>query len=119
MQYFAAITTKYIGPSNVLGSRIKATCQAGSVTIPYPHGLSVQEGHAKAAEALARKWGWSGVYVMGGMPNGNGFCFVSISISRDGMMPRVQADHVAFTIGHEEADETQRRNIAKLPKVVG
>lgn len=28
-----AIVTKFLGPTNYRGSRVKATCQAGSVTI--------------------------------------------------------------------------------------
>ena len=35
-----AIETKYFGPSNVKGSRIKATAQAGSVTVGYDHALN-------------------------------------------------------------------------------
>jgi len=54
-----AITTKYIGPSNTKGSRIKATCDAGSITIPYPHELSGEEAHAQAAMALCRKLQWT------------------------------------------------------------
>ncbi|RPJ32014.1 MAG: hypothetical protein EHM17_07525 [Verrucomicrobiaceae bacterium] len=54
-----AIQTKYFGPTNTKGSRIKATCAAGSLTIDYPHELSGQACHRKAAEALAAKLGWS------------------------------------------------------------
>ena len=53
-----AINTKYLGPTNSRGSRIKATCAAGSVTIGYPHELSGQAAHRKAAEALVSKLGW-------------------------------------------------------------
>ncbi len=55
-----AIQTKYLGPTNTRGSRIKAMCGAGSVTIGYPHELSGQSAHRKAAEALAAKLGWVG-----------------------------------------------------------
>jgi hypothetical protein len=53
-----AIQTRYFGPSNVKGSRIKAWAEAGSVTIPYPHELSGQACHRKAAQALVEKFNW-------------------------------------------------------------
>ena len=34
-----AIQTKYIGPTNTKGARIKAFCAAGSITIPYNYEL--------------------------------------------------------------------------------
>lgn len=56
-----AIQTKYFGPTNTKGSRIKATCAAGSITIGYPHEVEHgQPAHRKAAEALAAKLGWVG-----------------------------------------------------------
>lgn len=54
-----AITTKYLGPTNFRGSRIKAYCQAGSITIPFDHSLSGEEVYAKAAWALCKKLGWN------------------------------------------------------------
>ena len=71
-----AIVTKYFGPSNVRGSRIKATASAGSVTIGYDHSLNIEDVHLKAAQALADKLGWKGKMVQGGMPDGNGYVFV-------------------------------------------
>ncbi len=50
-----AIITKYLPATNSRGSRIKATCASGSVTIPYPHELSGQAVHRAAAEALVAK----------------------------------------------------------------
>jgi len=55
-----AIQTKYHGPTNTKGSRISATSASGiKVFIGYPHELSGVDCHAKAAEALARKLGWT------------------------------------------------------------
>lgn len=71
-----AIVTKYIGPTNTRGSRIKAKAAAGSVTVSYEHGLGIEQNHAKAAEALVRKFGWRGRYFQGGMPEDCGYCFV-------------------------------------------
>lgn len=81
-----AIVTKYLGPTNHRGSRIKATCEAGSITVPYDHALSGEGNHCAAAHALIRQLGWGdGVapltgtpsHVGGGLPGG-GYCFVML-----------------------------------------
>ena len=70
-----AIITKYFGPTNSRGSRIKATCAAGSVTISYPYELSGQACHRAAAEALVQKMGWNDAHyggLLGGqLPSGD------------------------------------------------
>ena len=54
-----AITTKYLSPTDTKGARIKATCDAGSITIGFPHGApSVEAANAEAAMALVRELGW-------------------------------------------------------------
>jgi hypothetical protein len=70
-----AITTKFIGPTNTKGSRIKATCQAASLTVNSDYALSIEQNHAAAAKALADKMGWRGDWYQGGIP-GSGFAFV-------------------------------------------
>jgi hypothetical protein len=72
-----AIQTKYLSPTNTRGARIKATCAAGSITISYPHELSGQAVHRKAAEALVSKLQWDEIAnLLGGcLPNGD-YCFV-------------------------------------------
>lgn len=74
-----AIICKYIGPTNTRGSRIRAKCNAGSLSIPYPHELSGQAVYRAAAESLASKLGWIGDkyghLVGGGLPSG-GYVFV-------------------------------------------
>ena len=69
-----AITTKWFGPSNVKGSRVKASAEAGSITLHWDHALNVDQNHAKAAMALANKLGWGGKWVGGGMA-GSGYAF--------------------------------------------
>ena len=71
-----AIVTKFLGPTDRRGSRIKASAWAGSMTIDKDHSLNVEQGHAKAARALAEKLGWCGVIHQGGMPDGDGYVFV-------------------------------------------
>ena len=73
-----AIQTKYIGPTDTKGSRIKAWCQAGSLTIPMDHSLGLEERHAKAAEMLAAKLGRDWDYIQGGSPSGDGYVFIEL-----------------------------------------
>lgn len=70
-----AIITKYLGPTNTKGGRIKATTGSGknSLTIGYPHEAS--NPHALAAMALAQKLGWTGALVEGGTATGSVFVF--------------------------------------------
>jgi hypothetical protein len=74
-----AIQTRYLGPTNSRGSRIKAWCAAGSVTIGYPHELSDDAVHRAAAKKLVEKLDWSealyGALLGGTLPNGD-MCFV-------------------------------------------
>ena len=78
-----AIHTKYLPATNCKGSRIKATCDRGSITVPYPHELSGDACHRYAVDALITrfieednaKYGtnknpWSDPYVTGGLPGG-------------------------------------------------
>lgn len=60
------IETKYIGPTNHRGARIKATATHGaSVTVPYPHELSESDRHSLAARKLAAKLNWTGDMIGG------------------------------------------------------
>lgn len=57
-----AIQTRYFGPSNTKGARIKASCESGSITIGYPYEFSEMDCHALAAKALAAKFGWTATH---------------------------------------------------------
>lgn len=50
-----AIQTKYFGPTNTRGSRIKATCWLTSITVSWDHSANSEENHAAAIEALVCK----------------------------------------------------------------
>jgi hypothetical protein len=74
-----AIQTKYIGPTNTRGSRIKAWTENGqSVSIPYPHEYSHEVCHFQAVKALVQKhnldWDLNEMRY-GGTNNGYVFCF--------------------------------------------
>lgn len=86
-----AIFTKYIPCTNHRGSRIKAMCDRGSITIDYDHGSS--NPHKVAVLALVRKFmiedekeygtkpsenPWRGPWMEGGLPNNGGSVFVSL-----------------------------------------
>ena len=52
------IKTKYLGPTDHKGSRIKATSDLGSITIPYRGDCEAREAHRRAVIALCTKvWG--------------------------------------------------------------
>jgi len=87
-----AILIKYIGPTDTKGSRIKATCARGSITIGYPHHASDKDKPLEAVKALCAKFAeedkkeygtnsksfWKTTsWAIGELPNGD-HCAVSI-----------------------------------------
>lgn len=72
-----AITTKFFGPTNSHGARIKASTEDQSVTISYDYSLSPEKLHAKAAVALCKKMGWTGTLISGGVKGGYVFVFAN------------------------------------------
>lgn len=51
-----AIVTKFIGPTNTRGSRVKATLPSGkSVTIDWDHALDSTDNHNRAAARAYQK----------------------------------------------------------------
>jgi len=88
-----AITTKYLSATNNRGSRIKATCDRGSITIPYPHELSGDAVHITAVFALVAAFAdedlasrgepkdgnpWLRPFASGGLPGQAGMAHVFI-----------------------------------------
>lgn len=69
-----AITTKFLGPTNSRGSRIKASCEAGSIIVSWDFAQSVDGNHDAAAKVLAVKLGWNGAWFGGSTASGN--CYV-------------------------------------------
>lgn len=79
-----AIHTKYMGPTNSRGSRIKAyttgfgDIKGFSATIPYPHHLNGEMCHFEAVKALVaqNKLNWKLTNMRyGDSADGKGFCF--------------------------------------------
>jgi hypothetical protein len=76
-----AIVTKFLGPTNSRGSRIKATASGGSITVSYDHRLNPEQNHDAACRALVAKLGWntkhySAFWQRGGLPSEDGNCYV-------------------------------------------
>ena len=53
-----AIETKFLGPPDTKGSRIKASCDGCSVTVSYDHAYSQENNHRIAAWLLIERLGW-------------------------------------------------------------
>lgn len=70
---FQAIITKWIGPTNTRGSKVKARCAGGSVTLHYDDALNLDENHHRAAFALRVKMGWDGSAILGALVGGTIF----------------------------------------------
>lgn len=90
-----AIQTKYLPATNFKGSRIKAWCERGSITIDYPHDSNLE--HRTAADALVAKFvkedkakygehpnPWDKPRASGGLPSleGDVFCYADHSLNQ-------------------------------------
>lgn len=71
------IQTKYLGPTNARGARVKVWAQAGSMIVSWDHALNPEDNHAAAARAYAERWGWTGRWIGGATPDGTGYLFVN------------------------------------------
>lgn len=82
------IVTKYLGPTNTKGSRVKATAGGGaSVLLSWDYELNEADNHAAAAIALIEKrWGYPSdtVTLRGGACHGGGDLF-AWAVSRPGV----------------------------------
>jgi hypothetical protein len=66
-----AILTKYIGPTNTRGARVKASTEGGAtLTVGWNHEVNHDENHRLAAFALAKKLNWVGKWAGGGTKTG-------------------------------------------------
>jgi len=73
-----AIQTKYLGPTNNRGARIKAWCAAGSKTMDYPYGLNTDLAHYSVAQELMIQLGWTcDALHQGCLPDGS-YCHVMV-----------------------------------------
>ena len=61
-----AIKTRYCGPTDTKGSRIRASCDGGSLYVSYDHALDPEENHCAAVKALCDKLCWDAARFFGG-----------------------------------------------------
>lgn len=54
-----AIQTKYLGPTNHRGARLKASCQARTIVVGWDYALGITDNHEHAAMELAQRLGWT------------------------------------------------------------
>ena len=87
-----AILTKYIPETNTKPSRIKASCDRGSLTISYPHDQpNTEAAHVHAANVLCLKFAqedqerhgeifgpWTKQKAFGGLPKNGGYVHVFV-----------------------------------------
>ena len=88
-----AIKTKYYGATNYRGARIKATCEAGHITIPWSYDLGTEANHDSARKSLQLKISrenerrfansymddpWLRPMVGGALPKDEGYAFVFV-----------------------------------------
>ena len=72
-----AIMTKYLGPTNTRGSRIKAyTANGQSVTVSWDHALDADENHENAARVLIEKMKWPNEIIGGATKEGYAFVMI-------------------------------------------
>lgn len=74
-----AIQTKYLCPTDHRGARVKATADAGSVTVAWDYAKDPKENHIAACIVLVEKLGWKGDWYGGG--TSNGYVFVDCNAS--------------------------------------
>ena len=55
LQTMQAIQTKYLPATNYRGSRVKATCEKGTLTLPYRYDCDQYECHRETARQLFAK----------------------------------------------------------------
>ena len=65
-----AITVKYMGPTTHRGARMRASCEAGSIIVPWDYAQNPERNAVAACEALLAKLRWDGTYFGGLLPSG-------------------------------------------------
>ena len=76
------IVTKYLGPTNTRGTRVKASHYRDSdttwtKTVFWDHSLEASENHLKAAEALVESWPFKDLKVLGRGHDHNHYYFIA------------------------------------------
>ncbi|MDB4989037.1 MAG: hypothetical protein JWN04_4215 [Myxococcaceae bacterium] len=80
---YQAIETRFFGPTNHRGSRVRVKCQARTMYVSWDHALDSEANHVAAARALATAMEWSGAWVGGALADGRGYAFASLRGSEE------------------------------------
>lgn len=78
-----AIQTKFLGQTNTRAARIKAWCEAGTLTQEVDYHYRHDERHRIVAMALAAKLDWPGPWYGGSLPNNAGYAFVQPNLEAE------------------------------------
>ena len=74
-----AITVKYLKPTANRGSRLKAECKTGSVTIGFPYHIDGEQAARLAAITLCDKFRWRSSNLAGGLLKNGDYVYVWVS----------------------------------------
>ena len=87
MQFRQAIQTKYIGPTNTKGSRVRASCLAKTRFYTWQDELNIEQNHHMAALALAMEMEWleKNTFIGGGLGKGR-YVFVAAEKLANGLL---------------------------------
>jgi hypothetical protein len=115
-----AIVVKYLGPTNSRGSRYKATCDAGSITMDADQRYNAEENAINTALRLAHKLGWDKFSdFLGGALPGSGYVFVAVDkrgLSEDG---KAFVDYVAGIEEDLTDDDPRIRGRREITRLIG
>lgn len=98
-----AIITKYLGPTNHRGGRVRAQAAGGAYLVQaWDYGRNQDGNHDDAAKELAIQLGWRGVWLRGDLADGA--VYVCATASLDLEQPTVRALHSvsAFVVENDQ-----------------
>jgi len=73
-----AITSKYHGPTNTRGSRVRATANGHMVTVPWAAEWDAEQNHREACKRLCDKLGWNADRFFGGVLDDGRWAWVPV-----------------------------------------
>lgn len=98
-----AIQTKFLGPTNFRGARVKAFTEykGHAVTVSYDYGLGVEGEHDRAFLALASKREWFGIWVRGGSPDKAGYTYTCLASEHEGPNSHAKCENLWSLISND------------------
>lgn len=97
------ISTKYLGPTNHRGSRVKAQTSGGAYLVQaWDYGLNPDGNHDAAAKELAVQLGWCGVWVAGDHKEGRTYIRASPAVNLDRAFVRALLGVAAFMVENDQ-----------------